>query len=160
MSLLLETPNVGPGNWILLGILLLVLVASPFFMRAKNKKEMQNAQNMMDSLKKGDKVLTSAGVIGKIVEIDNKDGYKTVVIETGSAKHKGYLCVDIASIYLNLSAPVEQPTENKKEVVEEKQENIVETTEVIEESKPEVVEENTQEVKEEKPKKAKKSKKQ
>ncbi len=78
-------------------------------------------EKMMDAIKKGDTVLTSAGVIGKVVGIDNdKQGYKTLTIETGDEKHKGYMCVDIRSIYYNLSNPVVDNTSVKKE---EKAEN-------------------------------------
>lgn len=119
MNLLLA---VDVGQWILLGVLLLILVASPFLMKAKNKKEMENAQKLMDSIKKGDKVLTASGVIGKVISIDTKEGYKAVTIETGDEKHKGYITIDIAAVYANLSNPVveqkpEQP--NKAEKVEE-----------------------------------------
>lgn len=103
MNLLLA--DTGVGQWILLGVLLLILIVSPFLMRAKNKKEVENQQKLMDAVKKGDTILTSAGVIGKVVGIDNKEGYKTVTIETGDEKHKGYMCIDIASIYYNLSNP-------------------------------------------------------
>ena len=80
MSLILS--NVGVGSWILLGVLLLILIVSPFIMRAKSKKEMDTQQKMMDAINKGDTVLTSAGVIGKVVGIDaNKQGYKTLTLE-------------------------------------------------------------------------------
>ncbi len=133
MNLILS--NVSVGSWILLGVLLLILIVSPFLMRAKNKKEMENQQKMMDAINKGDTVLTSAGVIGKVVGIDtNKQGYKTLTLETGDEKHKGYMCVDIRSIYYNLSNPVmenatvknEENTkvENQKDTVIEMPENI------------------------------------
>ncbi len=119
MNLILA--DVGVGSWILLGVLLLVLIVSPFLMKAKNKKEAEMQAKMMDAIKKGDTVLTSAGVIGKVVGIDNdKQGYKTLTIETGDEKHKGYMCVDIRSIYYNLSNPVVDNTSVKKE---EKAEN-------------------------------------
>ncbi len=114
MNLILA--DVGVGSWILLGVLLLVLIVSPFLMKAKNKKEAELQEKMMDAIKKGDIVLTSAGVIGKVVGIDNdKQGYKTLTIETGDEKHKGYMCVDIRSIYYNLSNPVVNNTSVKKE---------------------------------------------
>ena len=37
---------------------------------------------LLDSLKKGDEVMTASGVIGKIISIDTKVGYKTITIET------------------------------------------------------------------------------
>ena len=178
MSLILS--NVGVGSWILLGVLLLILIVSPFLMRAKNKKEMENQQKMMDAINKGDTVLTSAGVIGKVVGIDNnKQGYKTLTIETGDEKHKGYMCVDIRSIYYNLSKPVVETSVDKKDetktestVVTEKKDDVIEMPEdltkhnaeeakTVEEEKP--VENSGEETKKTestaKPKRAKNKKK-
>ena len=105
--LLVESSNIG--SLIFIGLLLVILVISPIILRVKNKRDMETAQKMLDSLKKGDEVLTSAGVIGKVISIDTKVGYKTVTIETGDEKHKGYQTLDINAIYLNLSAvPQEQ----------------------------------------------------
>ena len=111
------------GNWILLGVLVLFLVVSPFLMKAKNKREMESAQKMVDSLKKGDTVLTASGVIGKIVGMDTKNGYKTVTIETGDQKHKGYITLDVAAVYANLSNPT--PTVESKPSEETKTEEVV-----------------------------------
>ena len=153
MSLILS--NVGVGSWILLGVLLLILIVSPFIMRAKSKKEMDTQQKMMDAINKGDTVLTSAGVIGKVVGIDaNKQGYKTLTLETGDEKHKGYLCVDIRSIYYNLSNPViENAPEKKVEEtpkVEQKTEEVIEMPEDISKPVENVsVNESTEPVKEE-----------
>lgn len=142
MNLLLA--EVGIGQWVLLGALALILIASPFLMRAKNKREMENQQKMMEAIKKGDSVLTSAGVIGKVVSIENKEGYKTVTIETGDSKHKGYLCVDIASIYYNLSNP---PAALNQVANVEKSDNLekVEEENQAPENKEEVVEQNNNE---------------
>lgn len=153
MSLILS--NVGVGSWILLGVLLLILIVSPFIMRAKSKKEMDTQQKMMDAINKGDTVLTSAGVIGKVVGIDaNKQGYKTLTLETGDEKHKGYLCVDIRSIYYNLSNPVIENTPEKKAEetpkVEQKTEEVIEMPEDISKPVENVsVNESTEPVKEE-----------
>lgn len=153
MSLILS--NVGVGSWILLGVLLLILIVSPFIMRAKSKKEMDTQQKMMDAINKGDTVLTSAGVIGKVVGIDaNKQGYKTLTLETGDEKHKGYLCVDIRSIYYNLSNPVINNTPEKKAEetpkVEQKTEEVIEMPEDISKPVENVsVNESTEPVKEE-----------
>ena len=143
MNLLL----VDVSQWVLFGILIVIIVLAPVLMGARNKKEMAKAQQVMDSLKKGDKVLTSAGVIGKIVGIADKDGYKTVTIETGDEKHKGYMTVDIAAIYMNLSAPVEQPAPK----TEEKTAN-ASNEQTVEAPAEEKVEEKAEETQEEQPK--------
>lgn len=139
MNLLLATNDVS--QWVLFGILVLVIILAPIFMSMRNKKEMAKAQEVMDSLKQGDKILTSAGVIGTIISVDEKDGYKTVTIETGDENHKGYMTLDIQAIYMNLSEPVaseteEQPVETEEQPVEEE----VQETEVVEQEETEQVE--------------------
>ncbi len=167
MDLLLA---VSVEQWILLGVLLLVLIVSPIFMMAKNKKAMATTQKMIDELKKGDTILTTAGVIGKVISIDSKEGYKTVTIETGDEKHKGYMCIDIASVYYNLSNPTQSQTQpqntsvNKTETkletkTEEKTKNNDVTTNLVEEIKETTVQENDVDKTTVKTKKSSKSKK-
>lgn len=133
MNLLLATADVS--QWVLFGILVLVIVLAPLFMSMRNKKEMAKAQEVMDSLKQGDKILTSAGVIGTIVSINENDGYKTVTIETGDDNHKGYMTLDIQAIYMNLSEPV--VAENANETQEQPVEEETQETEVVNETETE-----------------------
>ena len=60
-------------------IMLVVLVAVFYFMliRPENKRK-KEAQNMRDSLKKGDTITTIGGIVGKIVMVKPD----TIVIET------------------------------------------------------------------------------
>ena len=150
----------GIMSWVLLGVLALFLIISPFMMKARNKKEMDKAQKMINSIKKGDKVMTASGVIGKAVGFEEKDGFKTITIETGDEKHKSYMTLDINAIYANLSAPaIENLPKVEEKKVEDKVENHNDEVAVLpetSESKPVEVE---QEVKEEAVSVAKKSKK-
>ena len=151
MNLLLDTGTNNVSTWILLGVLVLFLIVSPFLMRAKNKKEMEKAQQMIDSIKKGDQVMTAAGVIGKVISIDNKLDMKVITIETGDEKHKGYMTMDINAIYANLSnsiVPQEKPVQNEKFEQKKDAEKVEETkqSEVLEEQpkQEENVEEKSQ----------------
>lgn len=163
MNLLLA---VDATQWVLFGVLVLIIILAPIFMGMRNKKEMAKAQEVMDSLKQGDKILTSAGVIGTIVSINEEDGYKTVTIETGNGDYKGYMTLDIQAIYMNLSAPVTpevQPEPVDETVEEERQENSEEQPVVAEAEETEVVETEekqeteTVEVSEEKQEKSKRN---
>ena len=165
MNLLLA---VSVEQWVLLGVLLLVLILSPVFMMAKKKKAMASTQKMIDELKKGDTILTAAGVIGKVVSIDNKEGYKTVTIETGDEKHKGYMCIDIASVYYNLSNPVQPQNAvqnnnaNTKETKTEQEQTLDNknvTENIVEEIKETTVEDQNGDKKVTKTSKSKNSKK-
>lgn len=116
MNLLLA---VGVEQWVLFGVLVLMLVGSVVAFIVRNKKDAKNAQQVSESIKKGDKILTTTGVIGKVVGIETKDGFKQITIETGDEKHKGYLSMDISAVYVNLSSvPAAQPKVESKENTE------------------------------------------
>ena len=85
-------------NYVLIAVVALLLIAMPIMMNARNKKESQKVQEQTNSLKVGDKVLTTSGVYGTITEVKFDDSKKTVVIETGG-KTKSYLTVDAYAIY-------------------------------------------------------------
>ena len=60
-------------------LMLVVLFAIMYFLmiRPENKRK-KKAQEMRDSLKKGDVITTIGGIVGKIVQVNNE----TIVIET------------------------------------------------------------------------------
>lgn len=60
-----------------LPIVLLFVVMWLFFIRPKNK-EMKQMEEMRKALKKGDKVMTTAGIIGTVTNIEESTGYVTV----------------------------------------------------------------------------------
>ena len=66
---------------------------------ARNKKENQRMQEQTNSLKRGDRVLTTSGVYGVIVDLQLEGDKKIVTIETGTEKKKGYVSVDAYAIY-------------------------------------------------------------
>lgn len=140
-------------NYALIAVVALLLIAMPIFMNQRNKRETQKVQEQTNSLKVGDKVLTTSGVYGTIVELKFDDSKKIVVIETGG-KTKSYLSVDAYAIYTVFkdedAKPVQQekPAEpakktSKKEKTLEEQvaevantESVVVTAETAEETVP------------------------
>ena len=66
-------------------IVALMAVMYFFMIRPENKRKKQ-AQNMRDSLKKGDMITTIGGICGRIVAV--KDEADSIVIETGSDRSK------------------------------------------------------------------------
>ena len=94
--LLASTENIV--NYILIAVVVLMLIALPIMMNQKNKRETQKIQEQTNSLKVGDKILTTSGVYGTITEIKFDDAQKLVVIETGG-KTKSYMTVDAYAIY-------------------------------------------------------------
>ena len=64
-----------------LPLILLFVVMWLFFIRPKNK-EMKKMEEMRKALKKGDKVITTAGIIGTVTNID--ETATTISVRTGS----------------------------------------------------------------------------
>lgn len=121
---------------ILICLIAVLLIAYPIIMFAKNKKENQKITERTNSLKKGDKVLTTSGVYGKIIDIRLEGNSKQITIETGSGNYKSYMTVDAYAIYSVISdqlpvakdvtAPEKEAAETKPETkpdakVEEKE---------------------------------------
>lgn len=73
-----EQPSMLGG---MLPIILLFVVMWLFFIRPKNK-EMKQQEAMRKALKKGDKVMTAAGIIGVVTNIDETS--TVITIRTGS----------------------------------------------------------------------------
>lgn len=106
---------------ILIVVIGLLVIAYPILVGSRNKKEKQRMQEQTDSLKRGDRVITSSGVYGTIVDLEMSDEKKIVTIETGTGKRKGYISVDAYSIYTVFTdAPAEAKTENKDAKTENK----------------------------------------
>ena len=147
-------------QWVLLGILLILIVAAPFYFRFMNKKETDKQSKLIDTLEKGDRVLTAAGIVGKVVAFEDKDGFNLVTIETGTAKNKGYLTLDVYAIAENLSKPMQLQNEPKEEQPKEEVVEVPEApAEEVAPAKEIKAEAPAEEPAQEKPKKTRKSKK-
>ena len=97
---------------ILIVLIVLLIIIYPIIISARNKKENQKLQEQTNSLKRGDKILTTTGVYGTIVDLHLDDNKKIVTIETGTCKNKGYMAIDAYSIYTVLTE--EKPAEENK----------------------------------------------
>ena len=81
MSLFLEaaaTTGVGGGMPMILMIVIMFAVFYFFVIRPENKKK-KKAEEMRNSLSLGDEIITTGGMIGKIVQITED----TITFETG-----------------------------------------------------------------------------
>ena len=148
--LLASTENIV--NYILIAVVVLMLIALPIMMNQKNKRETQKIQEQTNSLKVGDKILTTSGVYGTITEIKFDDAQKLVVIETGG-KTKSYMTVDAYAIYTVFKSEEELENEQqakleaeKAKEQEKKDDKKEEKTEIVVEEKQE--EPKAEEVKE------------
>ncbi len=96
---------------ILIVFIVLLLIAYPIMVFSKNKKETQRMQEQTNSLKRGDKVLTTSGVYGTIVDLQLEGDKKIITIETGTDKKKGYISIDAYAIFQIIKdEPVQEPT--------------------------------------------------
>ena len=127
------------AQWVLIGVVVLLIFAYPFIMRSKNKKENEKLIEQTNSLKRGDKILTTSGVYGKILEVREEDGAKKVIIETGNDKYKSYMSIDAYAIYTVLKddvKPQEKVEVKEEEKIDLKEEKVEEVK--TEEKKEEV----------------------
>lgn len=89
------------NNWlsyVLIGVLVVILVASMILMNRRSKKREKEAQELIDAVKPGNKVTTIGGVVGIVVEVNPEDN--TFVLETGSEDHgKSYIKFIRQAIY-------------------------------------------------------------
>lgn len=82
---------------------LLIFVVMYFFMIRPQVKRQKKEKTFQDSLSRGAKVITTSGIHGKVVEINDTD--KTVVIETGAGKIKMERSAVSAELSTKLNAP-------------------------------------------------------
>jgi len=144
-----EAQNNQGSVWVyvaLIALVILMLVLPMITQRKRNKEY----SSMLDSLAVGDTVKTIGGVIGRVNKIQEKNGAKTIIIETGVKGSKTTMEFDIAAVgmILNEKKPVASVAEEKtaevaQEKVEEPKAEEVKTEEapVAEEKVEEKVEE-------------------
>ncbi len=104
----------NPGNpattYIIMGVLVAAIIGLFVWQTISGKRKQKEAQNMVNSIKKGDRIKTIGGICGFLVEIRESDN--TIVIETGTDDNKSYIRLVREAIYqtgpANPSAPVEE----------------------------------------------------
>ena len=112
---------------ILIVVIALLIIVYPIMITVRNRKENQRMSEQTNSLKRGDKVLTTSGVYGTIVDLQLEQDKKIVTIETGTDKKKGYISVDAYSIYTvikdeDATQPQQEENKQPEEKVEKSQE--------------------------------------
>ncbi|GAB4139068.1 MAG: preprotein translocase subunit YajC [Bacteroidia bacterium] len=99
--------GMGPGvmNFIMIGLIIVVFY---FFMLRPQQKKQKEQNNFMSELKKGDKVVTIGGIVGKVLEVRNK----SFIIEVEGG---GKLQVLKSAISLDFSKSFSNDAEEKKD---------------------------------------------
>ena len=94
-----------------LPLILLFVVMWLFFIRPKNK-EMKKMEEMRKALKKGDKVITTAGIIGTVTNIDETG--TSITVRTASTTLIEFEKSAILRVLNAEVAPAAAKTEEKK----------------------------------------------
>ncbi len=94
-----------------LPLILLFVVMWLFFIRPKNK-EMKKMEEMRKALKKGDKVITTAGIIGTVTNIDETG--TSITVRTASTTLIEFEKSAILRVLNAEAAPAATKTEEKK----------------------------------------------
>ncbi len=94
-----ETPQPGSsvGSIIIMVVLIVAIIGLFVWQSISGKKKQKEAQNMVNSLKIGDRVKTIGGICGFVAEISNADN--TFVLETGTDANKSFIRFDKGAIY-------------------------------------------------------------
>lgn len=107
-------------SYVLIGVLVAILIVSMVLMNRRSKKRQQEAQDLIDAVKPGNKVKTIGGICGIVVEVDRDED--TFVLETGSeTSGKSYIKFVRQAIFES-DAVLEKDEKGGKEAQEDKQE--------------------------------------
>ncbi len=122
LNLLGATENLG---WtITLIVLIALMVVYLIFGTINRKKAQEQAMKMLSDLKKGDKVVTNAGIYGEIVSQKETNMGKIVVIKTGEDGGK--------ASYITVNASVILGIDTKEDLLLDEQGNVIEPEQIKE----------------------------
>ena len=82
-TIFLQASGGGIGNYIMIPMMILIVY---LFMIRPQMKRQKNEKNFQSTIKKGARVITTSGIHGKILELNDTDN--TCVLETGAGKIK------------------------------------------------------------------------
>ncbi len=114
-SLLVEGENAGTGwvSYVLIGVLVVILIVSMVLMNRRSKKREQEAQQLIDAVKPGNKVKTIGGICGIVVEVNPEED--TFVLETGNEANGKCYMKFVRQAILESDAVVPKAVPEKKE---------------------------------------------
>lgn len=109
------TQTGGPSWTFLIGIVLMIAVFYFFLIRPQKKQE-KEAKQMLENLKKGDKIVTIGGIHGTVFAI--KEG--TVVVKVDDGAKIEFTKTAIAKVVNDTPAAEEKPAKAEKKAKAEK----------------------------------------
>lgn len=110
--------DAAPGSGSLLLMMVVMLAVMYFLMIRPENKRKKKAQEMRDSLKKGDIITSIGGIIGKIVSV----GKDTIIIETSEDRVRLELTKwAVSSVGVQSGEQPEEKKEEKKSAKKEEE---------------------------------------
>lgn len=127
-----EPPKGNPiTTYIIFGVAIVAIIGMFVWSTISNKKKRKQAEEMVTSLKIGDRVKTIGGICGFVVQVN--DSENTFVLETGLDDNKSYVKFDKGAIYQTapaqgnaVSAPAPAPVVEQPAVEEPKKKRDIE----------------------------------
>lgn len=87
----------GWTSYLMIGLLLVAMIGLFVWQSISGKKKQKEAQDMVNSLKIGDRVKTIGGICGFVAEIN--DAENTFVLRTGMEGNESFVKFDKGAIY-------------------------------------------------------------
>ncbi|MFT4093535.1 MAG: preprotein translocase subunit YajC [Niabella sp.] len=99
---ILQAQSGGAGSFQLIFLGLMVVVFWLFFIRPQAKKS-KDQKKFIENLQKGDKIVTIAGIHGKIQQV-NEDGTLNIEVNPGN-----YIKIEKSAISMEWTAQINKP---------------------------------------------------
>jgi preprotein translocase subunit YajC len=87
-----ESPAQGPGGAFSLPLMMMMFVPLILVMLWQSRSQQKKQEQVLSSLKKGDRIVTQSGLVGRLAEVDNRyakveiaPGVKITVLRTSLA---------------------------------------------------------------------------
>jgi len=126
MNMLLSVATWFAQNWMLL-VLVVVAIALLVPTYLRQKKEINNRNELNSSIKKGTKIVTTAGVYGVVESVEETTDGKVVTITTGNTKNPSTMTIHINAIMgIDNKTAVKESKEETETVEETKNDDVVE----------------------------------
>jgi len=113
LNSLLKVDSSQVFTYVILAVLVVAIIVMFVFSSRRRKKQEQDAQDLINAVKPGNKVKTIGGICGIVVEVDDEEN--TFVLETGTEQSgKCFIKFDKQAIY-QTDAVVEKAEPVKEE---------------------------------------------
>ncbi|KAA0216183.1 preprotein translocase subunit YajC [bacterium] len=105
-----------PGGWEGLGPIILmavILFVFMFFMRRSQKRQVEEQEKLVDSLKQGQKVMLNSGLFGRIDKVNKEDREVVLIVDENKRVALTYNLLAVAKVVDEQTKSVEPSAEKK-----------------------------------------------